>query len=289
MMNSQIAQTSKGPIEYTLLGKGPLVLVCHGTSSNCFSIDVTKPLVDAGFRVLTASRPGYGRTPLSVGRTAAQAAEALIALLDSLAFQTCSVIAISGGGPTGIALAAGFPQRVTCLVLAEAISYPENRPNELAYKNQMTFYGPMHNVLWAMLGLMSRISPRGMARQTLTIFSTHNPDDGLSKLSPADIDSICHFYQGRSSRQGALNDGMHTVGADVLKLVHQPTLVIHSREDNSVPFAHAEWSLKYIPHAELCETGFTGHFFWIGPDFQRISQRMITFLQNIPQKATASL
>ena len=49
--------------------------------------------------------------------------------------------------------------------------------------------------------------------------------------------------------------------------IRQPTLVIHSREDNSVPFAHAEWALKHIPHAELCEAGFTGHFFWVGPDF----------------------
>jgi pimeloyl-ACP methyl ester carboxylesterase len=277
-MKSQIAHTTKGSIEYTLLGNGPSVLVCHGTSSNCFSTEVAKPLIEAGFSVLTPSRPGYGRTSLDVGRSAAQSAEALIALLDSLHTQTCLVVAISGGGPTGIALAAGFPQRVTRLVLVDAISYPENRPNEPSYKSQGTFYGPMHNVIWGMLGLMSRISPRSMARQTLTIFSTHDPVDGLSKLSPSDIDSICRFYQGHSSRKGAFNDAMHTVGSEVLKQVYQPVLVIHSREDNAVPFAHAEWSLQHIPQAELCEAGFTGHFFWIGPDFPRLSQRMITFL-----------
>ena len=46
-----------------------------------------------------------------------------------------------------------------------------------------------------------------------------------------------------------------------------------------MPFAHAEWSLKHIPQAELCEAGITGHFFWVGPDFTRISQRMVEFLQ----------
>jgi pimeloyl-ACP methyl ester carboxylesterase len=74
-MKSQIAQTSKGRIEYTLLGSGPVVLVFHGTSSNCFSTDLAGPLVEAGFSVLTPSRPGYGRTPLNVGKTAAQLAE----------------------------------------------------------------------------------------------------------------------------------------------------------------------------------------------------------------------
>ena len=281
-MKSQIAQISPGLIEYTLTGSGPTVLVSHGTSSNCFSTAETEPLVAAGFSVVIPSRPGYGRTPLEVGRSAAKAGQALIALLDCLQVQTCAVVAISGGGPTGVALAADFPQRVTRLVLAEAISWPEHRPNEPTYKNQAAFYGPMHNVNWALLGLMSRLSPRGMARQTLAIFSTHDPIDGLSKLSTEDIGKICRFYQGHSSRSGALTDATHTVGKDVLASVRQPTLVIHSREDNSVPFAHAEWSLKYIPHAQLCEAGLTGHFFWVGPDFSRISQQMVAFLRGSP-------
>ncbi len=275
-----IANTSEGPIEYTRLGNGPAALVCHGTSSNCFSTDLAGPLVEAGFRVLTPSRPGYGRTPLAAGRSAAQAAQALIALLDSLQIQTCSVVAISGGGPTGVALAAGFPQRVTRLVLAAAITRPEDRPNEPAYQNQAAFYGPMHSLMWGMLGLMSRLSPRGMARQSMAIFSSHDPEDGLRRLSDADIQAISRFYQGRSSRRGALNDLTHTVGKELLEAISQPTLVIHSREDKSVPFSHAEWSLEHIPQAELCESGCTGHFFWVGPDYPRISQRLVAFLQD---------
>lgn len=273
-MESQIAQTSKGPVEYTRLGKGPVVLVSHGTSSNCFSTELAEPLVEGGFCVLTPSRPGYGRTPLGSGRTA----DALVALLDSLEMETCSVVAISGGGPTGIALAATFPKRVDRLVLAAAISRPEERSNEPNYKNQVSFYGPMHNLIWGMLGLMSRLSSRSLARQTLSLFSTHDPDDGVSRSTPEDIDKICRFYRGRSSRQGALADMQHTVGKELLEAISQPTLVVHSREDASVPFSHAEWSLANIPQAELCEGGSTGHFFWIGDDFPRISQRIVAFL-----------
>ena len=286
-MNSHIAQTAKGPIEYTLYGDGPVVLVCHGTSSNCYATDSTEPLVAAGFRVLTPSRPGYGRTPLNVGRTAAQAAEALIALLESLGIQTCSVLAISGGGPTGVALAAEFPQRVRLLVLAEAISRPEDRTNEPAYRSQVAFYGPMHNAVWSLLRLTSNLWPRSMARQTLAIFSTHDPDDALRRLSAEDIEKIRQFYQGQSSRQGALNDLTHTVGADLLRAVSQPTLIIHSREDKSVPFSHAEWSLAHIPQATLCESGFTGHFHWVGPDYAGVSQNMIAFLKGVGDEPSA--
>ncbi len=281
-MKSEIARLPQGPIEYTLAGAGPVVLVCHGTSSNCFSSAETAPLVAAGFSVLTPSRPGYGQTPLETGRSAAQAAQAIVALLDCLQIPICSVLAISGGGPTGVALAANFLKRVTHLVLTAAVTRPENRPSEASYKNQTAFYGPMHNLTWGMLGLMSRLSPRSMAGQTLALFSTHDPSDGISRLSAEDIKRIARFYQGRSSRHGALNDATHTVGADLLATVRQPTLVIHSREDNSVPFAHAEWSLQHIPQAQLCEAGLTGHFFWVGPDFQRISEEMVAFLQDRP-------
>lgn len=279
-MRSNVANTSAGPIEYTLRGNGAVVLSCHGTSSNCYSSELAEPLEEAGFSVLTPSRPGYGRTPISVGRKAADSALAINSLLDTLDIQTCSVLAISGGGPTGIALAANYPQKVQRLILVEARIQPETWENEASYKGQMTFYGPMHGVLWSMLGLISRISPHSMARQTLAMFSSHNPDDSLSKLSASDIDTICRFYRGKSSRQGALNDMTHTVGAEVLQKIEQPTLVVQSREDNAVPFSHAEWALKNIPQAEFCESGITGHFFWVGPDFQRICQRIITFLMN---------
>ena len=277
--DSRIARTSRGPVEYTLLGKGPVVLVCHGTSSNCFSLQGSAPLLEAGFAVLTPSRPGYGRTPREVGPSAARAAEAIIELLDCLEIKTCAVKAISGGGPTGVALAANYPERVNRLALVAAITKTEDRVREPAYQSQKAFYGPLHGMFWSMLGLMSRLSRVSMARQTMTLFSAHDPEDTVRQLTPEDIEAICRFYQGHSSRVGAINDLTHTVGEELLQRIQAPTLVIHSQEDKSVPFHHAEWSLSHIPHAELCESGVTGHFYWVGPDYQRVGQRMTTFFR----------
>jgi len=44
-----------------------------------------------------------------------------------------------------------------------------------------------------------------------------------------------------------LNDLTHTVGTDTLTAICPPTLVIHSREDKSVPFAHAELNYPRRP------------------------------------------
>jgi pimeloyl-ACP methyl ester carboxylesterase len=284
-MQSQIAQTSRGSIEYTLTGNGPVVLACHGTSEDCHSTYSLESLVQAGFCLLMPSRPGYGRTPLDVGKSSAQAAQALIALLDCLEIETCSVIAISGGGPTGIALAARFPERIERLVLMAAVSQPENRIHEPSYKSQMAFYGPLHGIQWGMLRLISNLSPRAMARQTMAIFSTHDTDDAVSRLTPDGIESIRLFYQGHSSRMGALNDATHTIGQELLQAVSMPVLVIHSREDKAVPFTHAEWAVQNIPQAQLCEAGCTGDFIWVDPEYARIHTQMIAFLKTSNERS----
>ena len=178
-----------------------------------------------------------------------------------------------------MALAALFPQRVKRLALVAAVTQPEERPNEPSYQSQTAFYGPMHGLMWGMLRLISNLSPRSMARQTLAIFSTHDPDDALRQLSAEDVQTIRCFYQGRSSRQGVLNDATHTVGVEVLEAIQQPTLVVHSREDRAVPFSHAEWSLAHIAGTELVESGCTGHFYWVGPDFDRVSHSLAGFFQ----------
>jgi pimeloyl-ACP methyl ester carboxylesterase len=278
-MKNQFADTQKGTIEYTWLGNGPVILVCHGTSSDCFSTDGYEPLLKAGFSVLSPSRPGYGHTSSVVGTSAKEASEALSALLDTLEIKKCSVMAVSGGGPTGIYLAANYPKKVGRFALVAALSRTDGRVNEPSYQSQVAFYGPMHNVTWAMLQLMSRLSPKSMALQTMTIFSTHDPQDSMHRLTTEDIKNVCHFYQNHSSRKGALNDLTHTVSEELFQKIKMPTLVIHSREDKSVPFSHAEWSLAHIQNVELCEGGFTGHFYWIGPDYQRISQRLIEFFK----------
>ena len=278
-MKSQIAQTMKGPIEYTLNGHGPALLVCHGTSENCHSGRALAPLLDAGFSILTISRPGYGRTPSSVGSSNIEAADALVALLDQLEVSQCSVIAISGGGPTGIALAANYPERVKGLVLIAANTYTENRHNDPGYQSQKAFYGPLHGLFWGMLRMFSMLSPRRTALQTLAIFSTHDPKDTMSRLSSEDIRTLSYFFHGHSSREGALNDLTHVVTRELMQGVLTPALIIHSREDASIPFHHAEWSIKHIPNARLCESGCTGHFYWIGPDFPRICESMINFLR----------
>lgn len=66
--------------------------------------------------MIAPSRPSYGGTPLGTGCTPVEQADALAALLDTLGLEQVAVLAMSGGGPSGYALAGAHPDRVCCLL-----------------------------------------------------------------------------------------------------------------------------------------------------------------------------
>jgi pimeloyl-ACP methyl ester carboxylesterase len=121
---SKIAKTSLGSIEYLLLGNsGPVLLSVHGTPGgyNAFGW-MRKSVTESGMRWLRVSRPGYLRTPLEVGRTPAEQADAYVALLDVLGIDRVAVMGVSGGSPSSLELAARHPERVWALVHLMGVS-----------------------------------------------------------------------------------------------------------------------------------------------------------------------
>ena len=90
---SQIAETSRGPVEFTKTGTGPVILHLHGGATGCDqTLALSWDLHEAGFAILTPSRPGYLRTPLATGATPEEAADAVAALLDLLGIGSVCVM-----------------------------------------------------------------------------------------------------------------------------------------------------------------------------------------------------
>jgi pimeloyl-ACP methyl ester carboxylesterase len=275
-----VAQTKVGPIEYTLLGQGPVVLRLTGSMDDCESSGGNEALLGSGFSILTPSRPGYGKTPLSVGRTAPEAADAMAALMERLGISNADVIAESSGGPTAIHLAARHPERVRKLVLEEAISKYMKDVDPKGFETRKKFYDSQYGYMRYMLKILARLAPRSLARVTMSIFGTHDPDEAVKRMSKADIDSVCSFYLSWQSSWGAAasNDMGHAADDTVLNATKAPTLIVHSRGDAAIPFAIAEYTHANIAGSELWEAPTWSHMI-TGPGAAAVDMKVVEFLK----------
>jgi len=76
-------------------------------------------LREAGVRLVTYDRPGYGASDRQAGRRVADCVQDIAAIADVLEIERFPVVGASGGGPHALAAGAGLPARVTrvkCLV-----------------------------------------------------------------------------------------------------------------------------------------------------------------------------
>jgi pimeloyl-ACP methyl ester carboxylesterase len=275
-----VAQTKAGQIEYTLQGQGPVVLRLTGSMVDCQSSGGNEALLAAGLSILTPSRPGYGRTPLSAGRTAPEAADAMAALMDALGISNANVIAESCGGPTAIYLAARHPERVRKLVLEEAVSKYMKDIDSKGFEARKKFYDSQYGYMSFMLKVLARVAPKSLARATMSIFGTHDPDEAVKKMSKEEIDGLCNFYlrwQPTWGKAGS-NDMEQGTESAALNSIKAPTLIVHSREDAAIPFAVAEYSHANIPGSELWEAPTWSHMI-SGPGAAAVDTKVVEFLK----------
>lgn len=245
--NSKIVETKLGPIEYKMIGdKGPVLMSIHGSpggyDQNILSSDA--------FRILILSRPGYLRTPLSVGQTAAEQATAYSELLEVLGIQKVVVMGISGGGPSSMEFAAKFPEKTLGLIAFEAVSYSEDYTNKFPEDESMLNGSDFS--MWAGLYYMSFLGAKKKAAMMLPntknrIRLISNPKN-VAKLKSMEWS----IWPMSLRREGVANDYQQFVNLSIpFEKINVPTLAIHGNEDINVDLSHAKEVIEKVQGSEL--------------------------------------
>jgi pimeloyl-ACP methyl ester carboxylesterase len=247
----QVAQTARGPIGYATAGEGAAVLVSHGTPGGYDQGLAMAELFGAGrLRFLAVSRPGYPGTPLEVGRTPEEQADAFAALLDALGVGRAAVIGLSGGGPSALQFALRHPERCWALVLIAAIT--RNRPasqRPLGWKL-------LHSVIlrsdfggWLACRLV-----RGLTRAAPRRPGGRVGPDLFRRFAES---TVPYSLRGAGHANDSAQFGL--LPSYPLGDIRRPTLVVHGTADGPVPFAHAEFAAGTIPGAQLIAVAGAGH------------------------------
>nr|WP_315463874.1 alpha/beta hydrolase [uncultured Rhodoferax sp.] len=242
--------------------EGVPIFQFHGTpGSRIFGLD-SEQISDAGLRVVTPERPGYGRSsPNPNALVVADWVRDIQVLADRLQIDRFHVLGVSGGGPFALACAGLLPHRV---VTATVVASPA--PIDFAS-------------FWTGLSLLNR-----------TLFL-------VSRNAPALLPALCaglalikkdrgeaRTHEGEAFRQGGIG-----LEADLRALarnwgfplgsIRVPVFLWHGERDCMASPTAAKRLAEAIPFCEPYFVPEAGHF--IGRD-PAIAQRMLNRILSVP-------
>ena len=237
---------------------------------------------EAGLRLITYSRPGYGDStayPREEPRIVDDVADS-VRILDALGVDRFVTVGWSGGGPRALGCAALLPGR--CLAAASIAGVAPHDAEGLDWKDGMAD----ENVREYAIAESGRDAYAAWAEDEFMPMVLADADDlaeGMGGLlPPADLAAMDRgftewltemFHRAGAQRAlGVVDDGQAAVrpwGFEV-GAITVPTLVYQGRQDAMVPFAHGEWLAAHVPGAEAHLTDEDGHLTWMIGGFPEI-------------------
>jgi pimeloyl-ACP methyl ester carboxylesterase len=264
------------PIEYRLERRGKsAVVILHGghMSARCRFGEET--YLDAGYSVLVASRPGYGRTAVGAGPSAAEFAVRLASLCRGLDLEEVTVVGISLGARSALTMAAFYSQLVVRVILMCPTSFgpwPDRRDRLISYA---VFAPGVQRVTWGILHQLLRTGSRKHLPGIVANLTTLNGETAVIRLGN-DVAEITEFLRCCQSGRGFLID--LRAPTDVSGDVVQPALILASRNDGAVSFDHAENLAANVPNGTLVEVDTPTHLLWLGEGSDGTAAAITSFL-----------
>jgi pimeloyl-ACP methyl ester carboxylesterase len=255
LAGSRIIQTASGPIECAVAGEGLPLLCIHGLSGGYDVPMQIFPLLN-GIRLISPSRPGYVHTPLSVGRTAQEQADAYAALLDALGIERVAIAGASGGGPSTLHFALRHPDRCYALIMVSAVSHSRPAYSPSAQLADVLLRNHDLTAWW-----LTTQAPRWtMARSGITPEVLARIENDTQTMGI--VRALLQTYPVSARRAGLDNDmrqGPRCLPVTGLERITAPTLVIHGDLDPLVPISHAEYVAQTVPGATFLRIEDGGH------------------------------
>jgi pimeloyl-ACP methyl ester carboxylesterase len=249
------------------------VFLLHGTpGSRFFRHYDESAYVEAGARVITYDRPGYGGSDRHPGRYVVDCVEDVAAIADSLGIASFAVIGISGGGPHALAVAARLPQRVSRATCAVGIV-----PYDTPYFDWFEGMDPLNvkEFSWVLQGEevlvpeLEREAAEPIERvaddPAKVIGDDWNlPEADRAELARTERHEVIRQSVGEAFRNGVwgwVDDDLcfaQPWGFDIAE-IRVPTRVIYGSSDVLVPRTHGEWLARNVPGAEVVVEEDHGH------------------------------
>lgn len=250
---------------------GQPVFLHHGTPG---SGNGPKPrdfvLYGLGVHLISYSRPGYGGSTRSPGRTVAAAAGDVERIADDLGLDRFAVLGRSGGGPHALACAALLPDRITRAAALVSVAPPD--------AEGLDWYGHMVDSNVSAYQTADADEPRLKEQLRLRADRVRSDPSYLieqlrAEMTQADlhiVDNVAIRNLLLRTYREALEKGPHGWIDDVLALrgdwgfrpeeIRVPVRLWHGADDQFAPVSHTRWLADHIPAATIEVQHGAAHF-----------------------------
>lgn len=256
---STLIDTSHGPMEVAIRGEGTPVLLLHGAGGGYDqALLLAQMFGPPGHQWIAVSRFGYLRSPLPADASTRVQAEALLDILDAKGIDRTGIIAMSGGVPPALQLAALAPERITGMALLSSAPFTpltaaaQDLPMP-AWAYQMLFSSDFP--IWAII----HIAP-GLLDPVFDVTPTLRP--GLTLEDAATVTALVQTFLPVTDRlPGLANEGaaIDPAASYPLDRITVPTLIVQARDDGINPFPIAEFLARALPQARFLPLETGGH------------------------------
>ncbi|MEQ9064873.1 MAG: alpha/beta hydrolase [Vicingaceae bacterium] len=273
---NKIIETEIGSIEYSVFGSGQPVLFLHGGHSNSNETLFQKGYDKSKYQLITPSRPGYGKTPLSRFKSPKESAELIITLLDSLKIEKAILVGISAGGLTALELASNYPDRTEKLILISAVTKKWLTKRDDLYRRGKKMFSPSKEKRsWSLFRFFFKLLPKLMTKVLFKELSTKEKPIILTD----EIAEIREMTFKQGSGFGFENDLDQDISNGIIEKIKCPTLILHSENDKSVNIEMAKYANQKIGNSELKTfDNKWGHLLWVGEESAKPIADVIKFL-----------
>jgi 3-oxoadipate enol-lactonase len=222
-------------------GKGEALVFVHA-----FPLDHTMWSAQAEFfgrqyRVVTPDLPGFGLSGDTEAWTIPQVGDQLIAVMDELGIERCTLIGLSIGGYISLPLAINHPTRVSKLVLAHTRARADTE-TERAARNDMIGLLQREGIA----ALPGRMLPRLLGPQA----SAEVQNWVRQTIEGAETEAAIHAVEAMRDRADS---------TPRLSQVTCPTLVIAGDGDAIIKVEECRELAEAIPNGKLAVIPKTGH------------------------------
>ena len=268
---------------------GKPVLSLHGTPGSRLARHPDEEAVrDAGIRLITYDRPGYGESDRAAGRRVVDCVSDVEDIMNTLGVATFALTGRSGGGPHSLAVAARLPDRVLraeCVVGvapfdADGLDWTAGMDPENLEVFSWVLQG--ESVLHDQLARLAAADLERMAADPSKVLSDdwQLADADRQILDRHDVQKVMVEAKREALRPGVwgwVDDDLAFLepwGFDVDE-IQVPITVRYGSQDVMVPPTHGAWLAAHIPGADVVVDAGEGHL----PVPEAVLERMVALVK----------